>query len=305
MWFRNIQFYRFEQPFTMTGKALHAALEGRKARACGQMELACEGWAKPLGLEGQLLVHETDGRLMICLRREDKALPASLVREKVEEKAFEIEGQEGRPVGRKERSDIKEQVMQELLPRALVKASHTYAYIDVKNIDAKNSWLIVNAASAKKAEELIMLLRKTLGTLNVLLPQAKVSPEAAMTEWIMDDSALPEGFALEDECELRSVGEVTSTIRCKYVDVASREVRAHVVNGKRVFKMGMGWEGKLSFVLHDDLSIRRIRYDSELVEQADAGDDQMAQFDADFAIMGAELGALIPALLGALNSTEV
>jgi len=297
MWFRNIQFYRFEQPFTMTGKQLHSALEGRKARPCGQMELACEGWAMPLGLEGQLLVHETDGRLMICLRREDKVLPASLVREQVARKAFEIEEQAGRPVGRKERADIREQLMQELLPRALVKASHTYAYID-----PKDGWLIVNAAAAKKAEELIMLLRKTLGTLNVVLPQTEISPESAMTQWMMDDANLPEGFDVEDECELRSVGEVTSTIRCRYVDVASKEVRAHVANGKRVYKLAMNWEGKLSFVLHDDLSIRRIRYDSELIEQADAGDDQQAQFDADFAIMGAELAGFIPALMAALDS---
>jgi len=207
-------------------------------------------------------------------------------------------GQAGRPVGRKERADIKEQVLQELLPRALVKASHTYAYID-----AKNDWLIVNAASAKKAEDLIMLLRKTLGTLNVVLPQTKISPESAMTQWMMDDASLPQGFDVEDECELRLVGEVTSTIRCKYVDIASKEVRAHVAAGKRVFKMAMNWQGKLSFVLHDDLSIRRIRYDSELLEQADAGDDQLAQFDADFSIMGAELAGFIPALMAGLDST--
>lgn len=297
MWFRNIQFYRFEQPFTMGGNALNDALEKHRARGCGQMELACEGWAMPLGLEGQSLVHETDGRLMFCLRREDKVLPASLVRELLEARAFEIEQQAGRPVGRKERMELKDQLMQELLPRALVKASHTWAYID-----AKGGWLVVNAASSKKAEELIMLLRKSLGTLNVVLPQTGTSPEAAMTQWIMDDASLPEGFALEDECELRAVGEVTSTVRCKYVDVASSEVRAHVLAGKRVHKMGMGWQEKLSFVLHDDTSIRRIRYDSELVEQADADGDAAAQFDADFAIMGAELGMLIPQLLAALDA---
>ena len=189
--------------------------------------------------------------------------------------------------------------MQELLPRALVKASHTYAYID-----PKGGWLIVNAAAAKKAEELIMLLRKTLGTLNVVLPQTKISPEAAMTQWMMDDASLPQGFDVEDECEMRSVGEVTSTIRCRYVDIASKEVRAHVAAGKRVHKMAMNWQGKLSFVLHDDLSIRRIRYDSELVEQADAGGDQQAQFDADFAIMGAELSGFIPELIAALDSVQ-
>lgn len=299
MWFRNIHFYRFEEPFTMTGQKLNEALETRKARSCGQMELACEGWARPLGLEGQMLMHETDGKLMICLRREDKVLPASLVRERVEEKAFEIEQEAGRPVGRKERADIKEQLMQELLPRALVKASHTYAYID-----PKGGWLIVNAASAKRAEELIMLLRKTLGTLNVLLPQTNVSPESAMTQWLLSEESLPQGFDVEDEVELRAAGESISVIRCKHVDLASNEIRAHVGSGKRVHRMAMNWQDRLSFVLHDDLSIKRIRYSEELIEDADAGGDEIAQFDADFAMMTAEMSGFIPALLAVLNSTD-
>ncbi len=299
MWFRNIHFYRFEEPFKMTGQQLHEALESRKARSCGQMELACEGWARPLGLDGQMLVHETDGKLMICLRREDKVLPASLVRERVEEKAFAIEQEAGRPVGRKERADIKEHVMQELLPRALVKASHTYAYID-----PKNDWLIVNASSSKKAEELIMLLRKTLGTLNVVLPQTNISPESAMTQWLFSADSLSGGFDVEDEVELRAAGESGSVIRCKHVDLACSEIRAHLSSGKRVHKMAMNWQEKLSFVLHDDLSIRRIRYDSELLEQADTNGDEIARFDADFAIMSAELAGFIPALLAVLNSTD-
>jgi len=299
MWFRNIHFYRFEEPFTMTGQKLNEVLESRKARSCGQMELACEGWAKPLGLDGQMLLHEIDDKLMFCLRREEKVLPASLVRERMEEKAFEIEQEAGRPVGRKERADIKDQLMQELLPRALVKASHTFAYID-----PKGGWLIVNAASAKKSEELIMLLRKTLGTLNVVLPQTNVSPESAMTHWLLSDENLPAGFDVEDEVELRAAGETTSVIRCKHVDLGSIEIRAHVSSGKRVHRMAMNWQDKLSFVLHDDLSIRRIRYNDELVEQADAGGDELAQFDADFAIMSAELSGFIPALLTTLNSTD-
>jgi len=297
MWFRNIQFYRFEQAFTLSGSALHELLATHQARDCGQMELFCEGWARPLGLDGQTLVHETDGCLMLCLRREDKVLPASLLREEVEQKALELEAREARPVGRKERADIREEVLRDLLPRALVRSSHTFAYID-----PKNDWLIVNAASSRKAEELIMLLRKTLGTLNVVLPQTGISPEGAMTGWMLDDASLPAGFVAEDECEMRADGEAVSVIRCKHVDLGSKEIRAHVEAGRRVHRMALGWQERLSFVLHDDLSIRRIHYDNELIEQADAGGDAAAQFDADFAIMSAELGMLIPALLAALDA---
>ncbi len=299
MWFRNIHFYRFEEPFRLTGEQLHEALAKHPARDCGQMELFCEGWARPLGRDGQMLVHETNGCLMFCLRREDKLLPASLVRERVDEQAFAIEQQQGRPVGRKERMDIKDQVLQELLPRALVRSSHTYAYID-----AKGGWLIVNAASAKKSEELIALLRKTLGRLNVVLPQTDLSPEAAMTQWMLAESSIPAGFAIEDECEFRSQAETTSVIRCKHVDVDTKEIRAHVEAGKRVHRMAMSWQDRLSFVLHDDLSVRRMRFADEVTEQSGDIEDAVARFDADFAIMSAELAEFIPALIAGINSTS-
>jgi len=125
-----------------------------------------------------------------------------------------------------------------------------------------------------------------------------------MTQWLLSDDNLPQGFDVEDECEFRSSGEFTSVIRCKHVDMGSQEIRAHVQTGKRAHRLAMNWHEKLSFVLHDDLSVRRIRYSDELVEQADAGGDERAQFDADFSMMGAEVSAFIPALLSALNSMD-
>jgi len=297
MWFKNIQFYKFEDTFKLNSQQLHEKLEGRKARACGQMEMACQGWAQPLGHAGHMLVHETNGNLMLCLRREDKVLPTSLVNEEVAERVFQIEQEAGRPVGRKEKKDLKDTVLQELLPKALVRASHTYACIM-----PKEGWLIVNAGSANKAEELIEVLRKTLGTLNVVLPATEESPEAAMTRWLMDDGALPEGFTTEDECELHAGEGAEGIVRCKYIDVSTDEVRAHVATGRRVKKLAMNWRERMSFVLSDDLSVRRMRFDSAILDEADeSGDDEISRFDTDFAIMAAELSGFIPELLAALN----
>jgi len=297
MWFRNIHFYRFEEPFTLTGEQLAQALAARQARPCGQLELACEGWCKPLGLAGQALVHETDGRLMICLRREDKVLPPSLVREALAAKVFEIEQHSGRKVGRRERTELREQLIRELLPRALVKASHTWAYID-----ARAGWLVVNAASAKKSEELLALLRRCVGQLPVVVPQPAVPAEVAMTRWLLDESSLPMEFQVEDACELRASDKQGAVIRCQRVDMDSEEVRAHALAGRSVYKLALNWRERVSFVLHDDLSLRRIRFDSEVIEQAGEGaTDELSRFDADFAIMGAEFAALIPALLAAMD----
>ena len=298
MWFKNIHIYKFEDDFKLTAEQLHAALERRKARDCGQMELACEGWSKPLGHAGEMLVHESDGALMLCLRREDKVLPASLVREQVFERALQIEAEAGRPVGRKEKNDIKDQVLQELLPRALVRSSHTYACIL-----PQQGWLIVNAASANKAESLIEVLRKTLGTLNVVSPVTEESPESAMTRWLLNDAALPEGFALEDECELQAGEGAEGVLRCKYIDVSSAEIHAHVALGRRVKKLAMNWRDRFSFVLHEDMSVHRLKFDAAILDEAGgASDDERSRFDADFALMVAELTGFIPELLAALNT---
>jgi len=298
MWFKNIHIYKFEDAFKLTAQQLHEALQRRKARDCGQMELACEGWSKPLGHAGQMLVHESNGALMVCLRREDKVLPASLIREQVLERVVQIEAEAGRPVGGKEKRDIKDQVLQELLPRALVRSSHTYACIV-----PQQGWLIVNAASANKSEALIEVLRKTLGTLNVVLPATKESPQSAMTRWLLNDTALPEGFTLEDECELQAGEGGEGVVRCKYIDVSSSEIRAHVALGRRVNKLAMNWREHLSFVLHEDMSVHRLKFDAVILDEAgeSAGDEQ-SRFDADFTLMVAELGDFIPELLAALNT---
>jgi len=299
MYFKNIYFYKFEDSFNKTSEQLNEALEKRKARSCGAMESACEGWSEPLGLDGQSLVHETGGKLMFCLRREDKILPASLVRERMDAKVFQIEQEQGRPVARKEKMDIKDFIVQELLPRAFVKTSQTFAYID-----PENSWLIVNASGAKKAEELVALLRKTLGTLNVVLPQTAISPEVMMTQWLISKEPIFGGLEIEDEVELRSSGEYESIIRCKHVDLSSEEVQAHIGTGKRVHRLAMNWQDRISFVLHDNLSIHRLHYNTELIEDFDAGGDDIAQFDTDFAIMSAELAEFLKTLLEALNSNN-
>jgi len=298
MWFKNIHIYKIEDDFKLTAEQLHEALERRKARACGQMEPACEGWTKPLGHAGQMLVHESNGALMLCLRREDKVLPASLVREQVAERALQIEAESGRAVGRKEKSDIKDQVLQELLPRALVRASHTFACIL-----PQQGWLIVDASSANKAEALIELLRKSLGTLNVVLPATKESPESAMTRWIMNDDALPQDFTTEDECELQAGEGAEGIVRCKYVDVSSTEVRAHAALGRRVKKLAMNWNERLSFVLHEDMSVHRLKFDAAVLDEAgESGGDEIGRFDVDFTIMVAEFIDFIPQLLASLNT---
>jgi len=291
--FKNIQFYKIED-FTLNFNSLNEALGSRLARKPGQQELSCAGWDKPLGRNGQDMVLRTENDdLFFCMRRDERLLPASVVKEMVEDKAAEITATSGRPVGRKELRDIKDQVIVELLPRAFIKATHTMAYIS-----GDRQWLVVDASSSKKAEDLIELARKTLGSFNVVIPSTEERPNSKMTRWMIGDDP-GKGFFVEDECELHP-SEKGSVISCRKTDLGKDEVQAHIRSGYHAEKLGMRREENLSFVLTSDLSLKKLKFDTELVNDDDF-DDHESALQAEFFVMATELNALIPDLLEVID----
>ncbi len=299
MWFNNIHFYRFESPFTMDEQALGQQLGEHTARPCGQMEQSCEGWAKPLGRDGHTLVHQTDGQLMICLQRQDRMLPASVVREQLDEQIWTLEGEKGRALNRREKADLKDELVQTLLPQAFVRTSHAYACIL-----PQDGWLIINASSVKRAEDFLAVLIKTIPTLSLVAPQLEGSLSDVMCHWMLDETTIPEGFALEDACKLITQGEHGGSIQCRQEDLAKDEILAHIRAGKSVTQLAINWQSRVSFVLSDDLSLKKLRFDSAVLDEAGDADDAATRFDADFTIMAAELRQLLAALMAALPTQK-
>ncbi|MDQ6975121.1 MAG: recombination-associated protein RdgC [Mariprofundaceae bacterium] len=295
MWFNNIHFYRFESPFTMDEQTLGEKLGEHAARACGQIEQSCEGWAKPLGRDGHTLVHQTDGQLMICLQRQDRLLPSSVVREQLDEQVWALEHEKGRALNRHEKADLKDELVQTLLPQAFVRTSHVYACIL-----PQDGWLIINASSVKRAEDFLAALIKTIPTLSLVAPQPEESLSDVMRHWMLDETRMPEGFTLEDACKLTSQGEHGGSIQCRQEDLAKDEILAHVRGGKAVTELALNWQSRISFVLSEDLSLKKLRFDSAVLDEAGDADDASTRFDADFTIMAGELRQLIAALMAAL-----
>ena len=100
------------------------------------------------------------------------------------------------------------------------------------------------------------------------------------------------------ECELTEPVEKGGVIRIRGVLLASDEVQRHMKSGKQVSKLSFEWQQRLSCVLSEDLSIKRLKFmDLVLDELADTdADDAAARFDADFALMSLELSGFTPAL---------
>ena len=275
MWFKNVRAYRLTSPLDLTPEQLQQKMEAGLFSPCGKTQPLSVGWVPPLGDQSEMLVHAAAGRYLICLKREEKLLPATVVREQLAEKVIAIESEEGRKVYRKERLGLKDEIIQDCLPRAFTRSSRIYAYFDIRE-----NWLFVDSASAARAEEVVTLLRECLGTLPLLLPQVNQAPAAAMTSWLVHRT-IPQDFTAAKDCELRDLTEDGGIVRCRGIELPGEEADVHLEAGKQVVRLALEYDEKLTFLLADDLCLRRLRFADELVAENDDVEeaDPLARMD--------------------------
>ena len=297
MWFKNIRFYCFSKPFTTSAEALEEKLAPNAFVEGIGSEKSRIGWVSPLGKEGESLTHVVGNYIMVCMRKDEKLLPASVVNDALAEKIDEIEQKQARKITRKEKLQLKDDVIASLLPRAFSRTRKVFAYIA-----PKEDLLIVNSSSSASAEEIINAMRESLETLPVTLPVSKLAPSDIMTRWLEKQTAT-DGFSINQECELFNPLEDSNVVRCKGQDLASEEIHAHLSAGKQVKKLGVVWNHTLSCVIGADLGISRLKFEDMILEKADEVDADSAaqQFDQDFAIMSLEVSKFMKSLSSAFG----
>ena len=302
MWFRNLLVYRLTQDLPFVADELQAALAAKPARPCASQELTTYGFVAPFGKGADApLVHVSQDLILIAARKEDRILPGSVVRDALKEKVEEIEAEQMRKVYKKERDQLKDEIIQAFLPRAFIRRSTTFAAIA-----PKQGLILVNSASPKRAEDLLSTLREAIGSLPVRPLTVKMAPTAVLTEWVKTQQAA-EHFTALDECELRDPQEDGGIIRCKRQDMTSDEIQLHLSTGKQVTQLSLAWQDKLSFVLDEKMIVKRLRFEDLLQDQAeqDGGDDDLSQQDASFTLMMLTFGEFLPQLFDALGGEEI
>jgi recombination associated protein RdgC len=245
------------------------------------------------------MVSSLERHWVVALGVEEKILPASVINLATKERVAKLEQQLGYKPGRKQSKEIKENVTQDLLPRAFSRYRSTRAWLD-----PVNGWFVVDAANAKRAEEVMEVLRWTLDDFPAVLLRTKLSAAAAMTQWLMDGDG-PGGFSIDRECELRSPLEEKALVRYQRHNLDSDEVRAHLAGGKQPVRLALTWRDRVSFVLTERGEVKKldlidVEADGESGEKEDAAD----RFDADFALMTGELSRFLTELVEALGGEE-
>lgn len=297
LWFKNLMVYRLSRDITLTADAMEKQLAAFTFTPCGSQDMAKTGWVSPMGSHSDALTHVANGQIVICARKEEKILPAPVIKQALEAKINKLEAEQARKLKKTEKDALKDEVLHSLLPRAFSRFNQTMMWVDTVN-----GLIMIDCASAKKAEDTLALLRKSLGSLPVV-PLALENPiELTLTEWVRSGD-VPAGFALMDEAELKAILEGGGVIRCKQQELVCDEIAAHIETGKVVTKLALDWQERIQFVLADDGSVKRLKFADILREQNDDIDreDFGGRFDADFILMTGEVSALITNLVEALG----
>ena len=300
LWFKNLIVYRLPGDWSLSAAQLEEHLSRRRLRECGALEMFNRGFVAPGGDESRLVVTVNQQHL-IALGTNQKLLPASIIRQVAQERARELEQEQGHPVGRRQLREIKDRVTTELRARALTRRKVLRAWIDTVN-----GWLIVDSSSLPRAEELVETLRDTLGTLAVTLLDTERAPHTSMAAWLNAGDA-PGRLSIDQDLELCALDKTKATVRSVRHPLEAREIKAHLANGKLVTRLGLTWNDRIAFVLTDKLQLKRV----EFLEMAEQESDQAAEdigadekFTAEFVLMTGELSQLITDVVSALGGAD-
>lgn len=285
VWFKNMQIYRLEGVRGDPDKWTRT-LEFQRFIAPSSNELLRQGWVPPR--EDGPLVHALNRQLLLVLATEKKVMPAGAVNLVLRERIAEVEKAQGFAPGKKAQKEIRERIIDELLPRALATRSHIRVWVD-----PVNGWLAVDMPTPSRADEVLKFLLKAFDKFPVESWRVQRSPIACMTEWLESDDA-PEGFTVDQAATMRATGESKAQVQYKRHTLEAADVRRHIRAGKQCQQLDLTWNSKISFTLTANLTLKSIKPLDILGDnERSRTEDQDERFNSDFLLMTGEFNNML------------
>lgn len=288
MWFKQCKVYTFTQEIELPNN-VEDLLADKAFRPCQQGEEKTLGWVQPIRNSGLYALQQAQA-LLLCLRKEEKVIPASAIKAEIEQAEQAFQDEHARAMPRKDIKALKEDIQHKLLPRALSKFTVTWGYLDL----AKQR-VVIQTTSAARAEEFTATLRECLGSLPVRPWAVHDHLQVVFSQWLKT-SRIPEPLQLGFDLTLKSVQEKGSQIKVKQVDLTYPEVIQHLESHPHIGEIGLTMDDLGSFILTDDLTIKSLVFDDVIQEQREEQDDDASQLDADFILLYNALDTLLDTL---------
>lgn len=288
MWFKNVRVYKLSAPLSTDPAAWEQALAEFKFTPLSAQEAVKSGFSYPLHASIKQYCHICQHLLFFAVKRQEKILPAAVINEEMQPKLEAMEQEKGRPLSRKEKQSLKEELQLSLLPRAFSRSTMTQGYYD-----PDNNWLVINSGSASKAEDVLALLRKALGSLPALPWLDNHKLNASLQLWLQNQ-ALPQGFVLGSDAELKAPDEEGAKVKFSNHLLSADEVQSHLQD-KLVTSISLEQHEGLTFAVTDDGAVKRIKFHDLLTGQNDelGWEDLTARLDADLMLMASALNTAL------------
>lgn len=302
MFFRNLTFFLFPSAdlIDRSDYGLEAGLDECQLKPVGPLEMSSRGFVSPFGRDCEELAHRLGNAIWLTVGGEDRMLPGAVVNDLLAKKLAAIEEAEGRKPGGRTRKRIKDELITELMPRAFVSPSRIDAYLDLGR-----RFIAIDTASRRAAENVCSEVRRALGSFPALPLNAEVSTRGVLTGWLAGEP-LPEGLSIGDECELRDPVSQGAVVKCQRQELFGDEVAKHLESGKQCTRLALNYNGHVSFVFGEDLTVRKFKLLDGAVDKLESADrdDIRAELDARFALQVGEVGELFDVLAKTFKFSE-
>lgn len=293
--------------------ALNEALQTHPARAPAATEFSCSGWVEPIthpkpidredptlleGKEEPSLVYPLSKHLLlIALEESERILPPKVIRRELDKRIAEIESSQLRKVYKKERDQLKDDIVQGFLPRAFVKSERIRAMIDTQ----RN--LIWVEAGRTKAERLLSLLREALGSLAVRVPTVRIAPSATMTEWVREQQVSVDLSIMD--CAIYQDPDRDGKATLVRQDLSAQPSQDLLGEGKIVTRLNLNFQDSVYFTFDEDMSFKAMLFDGAEFDGAEEVEEVEVMTHAIMYLQGRLLGQMFDHLTEQLGGLDM
>lgn len=234
------------------------------------------------------LVATFTGGMAFALRYDAKVMPSSAITAEVNKRALALENEQGFRPGRKQRRELRENVIFDFLPKALVKSTVVTCFYDTEN-----KYLIIPTASAPMADRITSQLVHACGsikTTTINISNLTFGLTTRLMAWLDNDDT---AFGEFDPCDAVSLKRMKETIVVRREALAGSEHGIHeaITSGFHVNQIKFTRDGAYSFGLTSDFRFRGISF--ETVEDDTEFPDKIEEFKHEAAVQVLSLAGIL------------
>lgn len=295
MWFKQISLFTFSDAFHLTPESFEEKLKTLAFHDCLPSLAESHGWTNPFSHSDALVISLNDCYLF-CMNSEEKILPGVVVSQQLAKKISAREAASQKKVYSKEKLQMKEDLILELLPKAFSKQSKTYVYLD-----KKQQWLVIGSTQLRRVEKILYLFKKTFSI--ETLPLFENQRAFDFQPFLHKDAS---EFQIEPNYVLQDPQNTHREIRCKQQDIDDEPLQS-LLKQYQVKQLALNWQHRISFQLKQNGELQSLRYGDELIQEAKDADDSSLETraNADFFMMSTSVRQLVLDLLEASTQSHI